>query len=239
VRKRRVVVTLTLVATLLVIVSVYVAYAISSQDKASPGTLTRPSGIPANVSTPLANMMALSPLGGTSAPGFALTDQRGRTVRLSALRGKVVVLEFMDPHCTDICPIVSQEFVDAYRDLGPMASKVVFAAINVNQYHAAVRDMAAYSAAHGLSTIPGWHFLTGRTTALRAAWRDYHIAVQAPDPNADIIHTSAVYFIDPGGKERFVAAPMADHKSGSSYLPLSEMTSWGRGIAALARDLAR
>ena len=47
-------------------------------------------------------------------------------------RGKVVVLEFMDPHCTDIYPIVSQEFIDAYHDLGRAAGDVVFAAVNVN-----------------------------------------------------------------------------------------------------------
>jgi hypothetical protein len=45
--------------------------------------------------------------------GFTLTDQDDRTLALSALRGEVVVLEFMDPHCTDIGPIVSQEYVDA------------------------------------------------------------------------------------------------------------------------------
>jgi protein SCO1 len=55
--------------------------------------------------------------------GFTLTDQDGRTLALSALRSKVVVLEFMDPHCTDICPIVSQEYVDAYRDLGALAAR--------------------------------------------------------------------------------------------------------------------
>ena len=64
---------------------------------------------------------------------------------LVGLRGKVVVLEFMDPHCVDICPIVSQEFVDAYHDLGPLAAKVVFVAVNVNQYHATVADIAAFS----------------------------------------------------------------------------------------------
>ena len=70
------------------------------------------------------------------APGFTLTDQDGRVLPLSAFRGKVVVLEFMDPHCTDICPIVSAEFTNA-----------VFAAVNVNQYHHGVADVAAYSRA--------------------------------------------------------------------------------------------
>jgi protein SCO1/2 len=91
--------------------------------------------------------MELSPVPARPAPGFTLTDQDGRVRPLSAFRGKVVVLEFMDPHCTDICPIVSAEFTDAYRDLGRQAGQVVFAAVNVNQYHHAVADVAAYSRA--------------------------------------------------------------------------------------------
>jgi cytochrome oxidase Cu insertion factor (SCO1/SenC/PrrC family) len=64
----------------------------------------RASGIPASVSTSLANLMQLSPIPVTSAPGFTLTDQGGQTMSLAGLKGHVVVLEFMDPHCTDICP---------------------------------------------------------------------------------------------------------------------------------------
>ena len=169
--------------------------------------VARPSGIPASVSDAQVNLMGLSPVPPRSAPGFTLTDQNGRTLSLSSLRGKVVVLEFMDPHCTDICPIVSQEYVDAYHDLGPVAGKVVFAAVNVNQYHAAVADMMAYSREQRLITIPDWHFFTGPVPDLREVWNGYEIAVQAPSPDADIVHTSVVYFIDPAGQERFIAAP--------------------------------
>jgi len=202
--------------------------------------LARPSGIPASVSDAQINLMGLSPVPVRPAPGFTLTDQDGRTLSLSSLRGKVVVLEFMDPHCTDICPIVSQEYVDAYRDLGPLASRVVFAAVNVNQYHAAVSDMMAYSREQRLTTIPGWHFFTGPVPDLREVWDGYNIEVQAPSPNADIVHTSVVYFIDPAGQERFIATPMADHtSSGASYLPAGQITGWGQGIAQVARTLAR
>jgi cytochrome oxidase Cu insertion factor (SCO1/SenC/PrrC family) len=202
--------------------------------------LARPSGVPASVSDAQINLMGLSPVPVRPAPGFTLTDQDGRTLSLSSLRGKVVVLEFMDPHCTDICPIVSQEYVDAYRDLGPLASRVVFAAVNVNQYHAAVSDMMAYSREQRLTTIPGWHFFTGPVPDLRKVWDGHNIEVQAPSPNADIVHTSVVYFIDPAGQERFIATPMADHtSSGASYLPAGQITGWGQGIAQVARTLAR
>ena len=159
---------------------------------------------------------------------------------LSSFRGKVVVLEFMDPHCTDICPLVSQEFIDAYHDLGPRAGQVVFAAVNVNQYYAGVRDMAQYLGEHELGTIPSWHFFTGPVPQLQSVWRAYDIEVQAPNPNADIVHTSAVYFIDPQGREKFLASPMVDHtKTNQAYLPASQIASWGHGIALIARQLAR
>ena len=124
------------------------------------------SGIPASVSTSLANLMVLSPVPADRAPGFTLTDQNGHTLSLASLHGKVVVLQFMDPHCTDICPIVSAEFVKAYHDLGPLASKVVFAAVNVNAYHTQVQAMAKYTRAQALNTIPSWHFFTGPVPAL-------------------------------------------------------------------------
>ncbi len=198
----------------------------------------RPTGIPASVSDAQINLTGLSPVPVRPAPGFTLTDQNGHTLSLASLRGKVVVLEFMDPHCTDICPIVSQEYVDAYHDLGPLAGRVVFAAVNVNQYHAAVSDMMAYSREQRLTTIPGWHFFTGPVTDLRKVWDGYDIAVQAPSPDADIVHTSAVYFIDPAGRERFVAAPMADYtSSGASYLPAGQITGWGQAIAQVARTM--
>jgi cytochrome oxidase Cu insertion factor (SCO1/SenC/PrrC family) len=198
----------------------------------------RVSGIPASVSTSLSDLMQLSPAPVRAAPGFALTDQGGYTVSLAGLRGRVVVLEFMDPHCTDICPIVSQEFIDAYRDLGASAARVVFVAVNVNRYHLRVADVAAFSSEQRLTQVPSWHFLTGSYPSLAAVWQDYDISVDAPGPDADVIHSSQMYFIDPQGRERFVADPMADHTaSGSSYLPAGQLASWGQGIALVARQL--
>jgi cytochrome oxidase Cu insertion factor (SCO1/SenC/PrrC family) len=198
----------------------------------------RPWGIPASIPDETINLMGLAPVPGRPAPGFTLTDQDGRTVPLSDLRGKVVVLEFMDPHCTDICPLVSQEFVDAYHDLGRSAPNVVFAAVNVNQYFNRVPDVLAYSRAHQLVAIPDWHFLTGSAAALQAVWRAYDVEVQTPNPDADIVHTSAVYFIGPSGTERYVADPMVDHTSGgTAYLPAGQITAWGRDIALVAKTL--
>jgi cytochrome oxidase Cu insertion factor (SCO1/SenC/PrrC family) len=198
----------------------------------------RPTGIPASVSTSLATLMGLTPVQHTGAPDFTLTDQAGHTMSMASFHGKSVVLEFMDPHCTDICPIVSAEFVKAYHDLGAQAKNVVFVAVNVNQYHAKVSDMAAYSGEHGLNALPTWHFFTGPVPTLKKVWSGYDIEVHAPNPNADVIHTSTIYFISPSGTEEFAAAPMEDKTAnGTSYLPAGQIADWGTGIAKVARQL--
>jgi protein SCO1/2 len=205
-----------------------------------PSSLIRVTGIPSSITTPIANLMSLSPVPAASAPQFVLTDQHGLTRSLSSFKGDVIVLEFMDPHCVDICPIVSQEFIDANHDLGSSASRVVFMAINVNKYHAKISDMATFSAEHQLNTIPSWHFFTGSPTVLPPIWKAYGIDVVAPNPNADIIHSSLIFFIDSKGKQRFIADPTTDHTAtGKAYLPAGVIASWGQGIALVARSLVK
>ena len=66
--------------------------------------------------SPNADPILAESIAGSSAPlnfpakGFRLTDQHGRTVSLASLRGKVVLLTFLDPVCTTDCPLIAQEF---------------------------------------------------------------------------------------------------------------------------------
>jgi len=224
------------VAVLLAGAFAYVA--VRHHDEQTPLADIRQSGLPSQVSTSASNMMGLSPIPHVAAPNFDLIDQKGHALSMSDFRGRTVVLEFMDTHCVDICPLVSQEFVDANRDLGAAASGVVFVAINVNPYHATTADVAAFSAAHQLNSIPSWHFLTGPVAELQAVWHVYGVAVEAPSPNADIIHNSFVYFIDSTGHERYLADPTDEHTAGgAAYLPAAQLASWGHGIALVARSL--
>jgi hypothetical protein len=40
--------------------------------------------------------------------------------------------------------------------------------------------------------------------------------------------------------ERYLASPEVDHTAkGAAFLPPGQLTDWGRGIAALARDIMR
>ena len=215
----------------------FVALRNSTQSNSGP---LRASGIPANVSTHTANMMSLSPLPSNQAPRFTLTDQKGRSLSLSSFKGRAIVLEFMDSHCTDICPIVSQELVDAYRDLGARASRVTFLAVNVNRYHTSVAAVRAFSNGHSLNTIPSWHFFTGSPDVLKAVWASYGITVIAPSPKVDVVHSSFIFFIDAQGRERYLANATDLHTaSGQAYLPAGSLSAWGRGISTVVATLLK
>jgi cytochrome oxidase Cu insertion factor (SCO1/SenC/PrrC family) len=166
-------------------------------------------------------------LGGPVAPPVALTDQAGHRVSLGDLRGKVVVLSFMDPVCVDICPIVSDEFLRAQHDLGAAGGSVVFVGVNVNQAHESTGSVMGFSREHQLTTLPHWHFLTGTTAELQQVWKDYRIGVFA-QPGGEVVHTSILYFIDPAGHLRIGAYPA--HSSAT-------IDSWGDGIAQVVRWL--
>ena len=186
------------------------------------------------------DFMNLASAGGAAAPDISMTDQTGQPVSLAALeqQGKVIVLEFMDPHCTDICPIISQEFKVAYRQLGPVASKVAFVAVNINPFHTGVSDVASFTREQGLDEVPGWHFLTASVPRLQQTWKDYAVAVQAPNPNVDVVHSDNLYFIDAAGHERYIALPTDEHTAaGTAYLPAPQVREWGVDIASVARQL--
>ena len=216
-----------------------VAFAVHQVRGSAAPAAIRPSGIPASVPTSTADLMGLSSLPGQAAPNFSLVDQHGVRLSPASFRGHPLVLEFMDPHCTDICPIVSQEFIKAYKNLGPGGAKITFLAINVNPFHTAVADVLGFSHEQGLDTIPGWHFVTGSVPSLKAVWSEYGISVDAPNAQADVIHSSEIFFIDSHGVERYSAAPMVFHTaSGSSYLPAPQITEWGQGIAQVVQNLS-
>ena len=171
----------------------------------------------------------LTPLEGTAAPAFTLSDQHGRAVSLASLRGRIVVLEPMDPECTVECPITSQEFVEAAHDLGGRSGEVVFVGVNVDRAHARIADVLRFSRVHHLEQLPNWHFLTGSTSALRRVWRAYRIVVR-PSRAGDVTHSEAMYFIDRRGFARWVAAPEYNKAA---------ISQWAAAVADIVSHMAR
>jgi cytochrome oxidase Cu insertion factor (SCO1/SenC/PrrC family) len=167
------------------------------------------------------------------APGFALTDQNGRQVSLASLRGKAVLLTFLDPVCTDQCPLIAQEFRQASQMLGSQASRVEFVAVATNPLYYQAAYIRAFNRQEGLDTQPNWLFLTGSLPRLRQVWHDYGIGTQVMPGGQMIAHSEYAYLIGADGRMRrvFNAEPGPGTASSQSSFA-------GEFAAALRQELS-
>ena len=128
------------------------------------------------------------------AADFTLPDQAGAAVSMSALRGHEVLITFMDPQCTTMCPIVGQEITAIEASL-PATVRPTLLVVSVAPDRTAA-DVAAFTA--HVTWRPGWHWLLGNKAQLQAVWATYHVAVQ---PTAtDVAHDETLYVVDPAGR---------------------------------------
>ena len=129
-----------------------------------------------------------------AAPDFTLTDQSGAAVSMSALRGSEVLVTFMDPRCTAMCPILAQEIQQVEARL-PAATTPVLLIVSVAPGRSAA-DVSTFTS--HVTWRPGWHWLLGGAADLQAVWAMYHVAVQ---PTAtDVAHDETLYIVDPQGR---------------------------------------
>ncbi len=138
----------------------------------------------------------------TPAPGFTLTSQDGRTVSLAALRGKVVLLTFLDPVCTTDCPIIAQEMRAADTILGASAGRTELVAVVANPVYTATAFTAAFTRQEGLDKVANWLYLTGPLSRLRAVWQQYGVEVENLPAGAMSAHTDIAYVLDAAGRLR-------------------------------------
>ncbi len=136
------------------------------------------------------------------APAFTLTDQNGKQVSLASLRGKVVLLTFLDPVCTSDCPQIAQEFRGADQVLGANARRVELVAIVANPLYHSLAYTRAFDAQERLTGVPNWLYLTGTLAQLRQAWHDYAVAAQILPAGGMIAHSDVAYVIDANGYTR-------------------------------------
>jgi cytochrome oxidase Cu insertion factor (SCO1/SenC/PrrC family) len=158
---------------------------------------------------PVADPILAEAINGTSAPlnfpapAFRLTGQHGQTVTLASLRGKVVLLTFLDDTCSVDCPLIAQEFRAAGQLLGADARHVELVAINYNPLYTQVSYIQAFNRQEGLATVPNWLFLTGTRAQLEQVWRRYGAAPAEILPAGSMIgHGDYAFLIDQAGHLR-------------------------------------
>jgi cytochrome oxidase Cu insertion factor (SCO1/SenC/PrrC family) len=157
---------------------------------------------------PVADTILAQAIDGSSAPmnyrapAFSLTNQHGRTVTLASLRGKVVLLTFLDPVCTSDCPLEAQEFREAGQLLGSASRHVELVAVVANPVDYQIGYTQAFDRQERLTRVPNWQYLTGSLAQLRTVWRRYGVAAQIEPAGAMIGHSEIAFAIDRTGHVR-------------------------------------
>ncbi len=136
------------------------------------------------------------------APAFTLTNQHGRAVSLASLRGKVVLLTFLDPVCTSDCPLIAQEFRQADQLLAGQSRQVELVAVVTNPLYTQPAYTQAFDRQEHMDTLPNWQYLTGSAAQLKKVWRQYGIAAQVLPAGGMIGHSDIAYVIDRSGRTR-------------------------------------
>jgi cytochrome oxidase Cu insertion factor (SCO1/SenC/PrrC family) len=147
------------------------------------------------------------------APSWKLTDNHGKEISLSTLRGQVVVLTFVWPNCSSSCLATLRLMSDADVRLGLTVGKVVWLGVNVGVTREPVQEILNQRE-FSVFALPGWHYLTGSASALRAVWsyyfvgtdavRRFHLGEVSRAPTWLSPSRTEVYLIDPQGRERVV-----------------------------------
>jgi protein SCO1/2 len=163
--------------------------------------------VASHVSPPAAASAELSRMHGQAswapgqrrAPSLRLHDQDGRPVTLERLRGRPVLMTFLDSQCDQQCPLEG-------RQLGIMltrmqaADRPTLVVVSVNPAGDTPASIRHAMAKWNLAGQRRWHWLRGSGAELARVWADYGITVRPT--STDITHGMSLYLIDRRGFER-------------------------------------
>jgi len=139
------------------------------------------------------------------APAFVLRDENGDPVSTAVLRGRPLIVTFIDPLCRNYCPIEATRLEDVARTL-PEGSRPAIVAVSVNvrgdARHFLVQDR------HKWGVGAEWPWAVGTPAQLRSVWKEFDICVLATTKKIagiavhEVVHTEAAYVVDAKGFER-------------------------------------
>jgi len=130
-------------------------------------------------------------------PDFTLPDYTGASVSSQELRGKVVLLTFLDSQCTEACPIIASQIARTLERLTPEErAEIAPIAISTDPEEdtpEAVRSFLEKNRAAG--TL---RYLVAPVERLRPLWESFQIAASV-DTGIDTLHSAPVRIYDREG----------------------------------------
>jgi protein SCO1/2 len=137
------------------------------------------------------------PPGGLRLPTFTLREYSGAVVRSDDLRGKVVVVTFLDSQCTEACPIIAAQIgrtMDGLRATDRKRLEAIAITTDpVEDTPGSVRRFLRRQRALGKM-----RYLTRPTRGIRSAWKSFKI-LSSLESGRDTLHSAPVRIYDRDG----------------------------------------
>jgi protein SCO1/2 len=141
---------------------------------------------------------------GNTAPDFVLTDQDGAKMRLSGLRGKLVLMTFGFTHCPNICPTTLANLAAICNGLPAQdRERVRVLFITVDPARDTPKALKEYVGFYAR----GFSGLTGSADEIAKVAKDYGAYYEAQMQDSQVAgdyytinHSAYVYLIDPEGR---------------------------------------
>jgi protein SCO1 len=135
---------------------------------------------------------------GSFLPQFALRDYTGELLRSESLRGKVVLVTFLESQCDEACPIIAAQIAQGLALLTAAERRQVAAvALSTHPHDDTPARVRAFVRRHRL--VGRLDYLIGSERELRPVWKKFQILSALESGDADK-HSAPVRVFDPRGE---------------------------------------
>jgi len=147
-------------------------------------------------------------------PDATLIDQSGRSLRLSALRGRRVLIEFFYTSCPAICGLLASQFQAGFEGLisqseGP---EILLLSVSFDPERDTVTELADYAARLGADGQI-WRVARVNDPIELRRLLDASGVVVLPDGAGGFVHNAAIYLVDAEGRLTRVYDPEAAERA--------------------------
>ena len=128
-------------------------------------------------------------------PDFSLTNQKGESLGLSDMAGKIWIADFIFTNCPTICPAMTQEMTRLQSEF--VADPVYFVSFSVDPERDTTEVLTRYAKAYGADDRR-WHFLTGdKAHIYQLAEQGFSLA--AGHKGSEILHSPRFVLVKADG----------------------------------------
>lgn len=138
-------------------------------------------------------------------PSFTYTNQHGKTVKSSDMKGKVWVADFFFSTCPTICPIMTTQMKRLNTMTEDVNEHIQYLSFSINPEYDQPEILTKYIAHHGIEA-KNWSFLTGNEAETHALGVDHFLVHAASDEDSPggFAHSPAFVLVDHEGYVRGV-----------------------------------